>query len=66
MTSPSPRKRLSGRHDVIQQTVHEWVQTLPYPINQQVAMRENGLVSAINLQVELLIEAAYATAKEDS
>lgn len=65
MSVPSPRKRLSSRSSIIQETVHEWVQTLPYPHNQQVAARENALVSAISLQVELLIEAAFAVAKED-
>jgi len=65
MTGMSAHKRLSRRQDIILDAVHEWIQTLPYPHNQQVAMREQALISEIDLQVQLLIEAAYAVAKED-
>ena len=65
MPGPTPAARLSRRHAKTQEIVHEWVQGLPYPLNQQAAMRENELVSELNLHIELLIEAAYAAAKEE-
>ena len=65
MPGPSPAARLSRRRTKTQEIVHEWVQGLPYPMNQQAAIRENQLVSDLTLHIELLIEAAYAAAKEE-
>lgn len=65
MNGPSPAKRLSMRHQKTQEIVHEWVQGLPYPLNQQAAMRENALMCELNLHIQLLLEAAWADAKEE-
>lgn len=62
MTGPSPRKKLSIRHESTAAIVNEWFQGLPWPHNERT---RHDLIRELNAHVDDMVEAAYAVSKSD-